>query len=90
MPRFEDLTPEKLGRAGIVREVSFGTMYDKILVIEKCADSRTVTIFERGSNKMIVAKGKCALHDALEVVRNMIIDNRVIYGGGAILLAHPV
>lgn len=53
VPRFEDLTAEKLGKAGIVREVSFGTTRDKMLVIEECANSRTVTAFVRGSNKMV-------------------------------------
>lgn len=53
MPRFEDLTADKLGTAGIVREVSFGTTRDKMLVIEECANSRAVTVFVRGSNKMV-------------------------------------
>ena len=53
VPRFEDLTKEKLGKAGIVREVSFGTTRDKMLVIEECANTRAVTIFVRGSNKMV-------------------------------------
>ena len=53
VPRFEDLTPEKLGRAGIVREVTFGTTRDKMLVVEECANTRAVTIFVRGSNKMV-------------------------------------
>jgi T-complex protein 1 subunit epsilon len=53
VPRFEDLTPEKLGKAGIVREVTFGTTRDKMIVIEKCANTRAVTIFVRGSNKMV-------------------------------------
>lgn len=53
MPRFEELTPEKLGKAGIVREITFGTTRDKMLVIEECANTRAVTIFVRGSNKMV-------------------------------------
>lgn len=53
VPRFEDLTADKLGRAGIVREVSFGTTRDKMLVIEECANTRAVTVFIRGSNKMV-------------------------------------
>lgn len=53
VPRFEDLSPEKLGKAGVVREVTFGTTRDKMLVIEECANARTVTIFVRGSNKMV-------------------------------------
>lgn len=53
VPRFEDLTEAKLGKAGIVREVSFGTTRDKMLVIEECANTRAVTVFVRGSNKMV-------------------------------------
>ena len=53
VPRFEDMTAAKLGRAGIVREVTFGTTRDKMLVIEECANTKTVTVFVRGSNKMV-------------------------------------
>lgn len=53
VPRFEDLSASKLGHAGIVREVSFGTTRDKMLVIEECANSRAVTVFVRGGNKMV-------------------------------------
>ncbi|KAF8464386.1 chaperonin Cpn60/TCP-1 family [Kalaharituber pfeilii] len=87
VPRFEDLTPEKLGTAGIVRELSFGTTRDRMLVIEECANTRAVTIFVRGSNKMIIDEAKRALHDALCVVRNLVRDNRVVYGGGAAEMA---
>ncbi|PVF97219.1 putative t-complex-type molecular chaperone, epsilon subunit [Serendipita vermifera] len=83
VPRFEDLSAEKLGRAGIVREISFGTTRDRMMVIEECANTRAVTIFVRGSNKMIVDEAKRALHDALCVVRNLVVDNRVVYGGGS-------
>ncbi|CAI7588555.1 unnamed protein product [Penicillium bialowiezense] len=87
VPRFEDLTPEKLGRAGSVREMSFGTTREKMLVIEECANSRAVTVFVRGSNKMIIDEAKRSLHDALCVVRNLVRDNRVVYGGGAAEIA---
>ncbi|KAI5449703.1 T-complex protein 1 subunit epsilon [Naganishia albida] len=83
VPRFEDLTADKLGTAGIVRELSFGTTREKMLVIEECANSRAVTVFVRGSNKMIIDEAKRALHDAICVVRNIVRDNRVVYGGGA-------
>ncbi|XP_057645690.1 T-complex protein 1 subunit epsilon [Chionomys nivalis] len=83
VPRFSELTSEKLGFAGVVREISFGTTKDKMLVIEKCKNSRAVTIFIRGGNKMIIEEAKRSLHDALCVIRNLIRDNRVVYGGGA-------
>lgn len=53
VPRFEDLKAEKLGSAGIVREMTFGTTREKMLVIEECANTRAVTVFVRGSNKMV-------------------------------------
>ncbi|KAJ6072916.1 hypothetical protein N7467_011001 [Penicillium canescens] len=87
VPRFEDLTSDKLGRAGKVREMSFGTTREKMLVIEECANSRAVTVFIRGSNKMIIDEAKRSLHDALCVVRNLVRDNRVVYGGGAAEIA---
>ncbi|KAF9790476.1 chaperonin Cpn60/TCP-1 family [Thelephora terrestris] len=83
VPRFEDMTAAKLGKAGLVRELTFGTTRDKMLVIEECANTKTVTVFVRGSNKMIVDEAKRALHDSLCAVRNLIKDNRVVYGGGA-------
>ncbi|KAJ5173244.1 t-complex protein 1 subunit epsilon [Penicillium capsulatum] len=87
VPRFEDLSAEKLGTAGRVREMTFGTTREKMLVIEECANSRAVTVFIRGSNKMIIDEAKRSLHDALCVVRNLVRDNRVVYGGGAAEIA---
>ncbi|KAI0100232.1 chaperonin Cpn60/TCP-1 family [Nemania sp. FL0031] len=87
VPRFEDLRPEKLGTAGIVREMTFGTTREKMLIIEECANTRAVTVFVRGSNKMIIDEARRSLHDALCVVRNLVRDNRVVYGGGAAEIA---
>lgn len=53
VPRFEELTAAKLGRAGLVRELSFGTTKENMIVIEECANTRAVTIFIRGGNKMV-------------------------------------
>lgn len=83
VPRFEELTTEKLGKAGIVREQTFGTTNDKMLVIEDCHNTKAVTIFVRGGNKMIVEEAKRSLNDAICVVRNLVKDNRIVYGGGA-------
>lgn len=87
VPRFSELTKEKLGSAGTVREVSFGTTKDRMLVIEDCPNSRAVTIFVRGGNKMIIDEAQRSLHDAICVVRNLIRDNRIIYGGGSAEIA---
>lgn len=83
VPRFEDLRSDKLGRAGRVREIEFGTTNERMIVVEQPANPRTVSILIRGSNDMIVDEAKRALHDAMCVVRNLVRDNRVVYGGGA-------
>ncbi|KAM7487223.1 hypothetical protein LguiB_024707 [Lonicera macranthoides] len=83
VPRFQELTPEKLGKAGLVREKAFGTTKDRMLYIEHCANSRAVTIFIRGGNKMIIEETKRSIHDALCVARNLIRNNSIVYGGGS-------
>jgi len=83
VPRFQELSQDKLGSAGSVRELTFGTTKDKMLVIEECKNSKAVTIFLRGGTRMIIEEAKRSMHDALCVVRNLVRDNRVVYGGGA-------
>ncbi|KAK9817040.1 hypothetical protein WJX72_008790 [[Myrmecia] bisecta] len=83
VPRFSELSPDKLGSAASVRELTFGTTKDRMLVIEGCPNSKAVTIFVRGGNKMILDEIKRSLHDALCVARNLVRDNSIVYGGGA-------
>lgn len=83
VPRFEDIAPEKLGKAGLVKEIGFGTTKDKMMVIQDIDNTKAVTILIRGGNKMIIAETERALHDALCVARNLVRDNRVVYGGGS-------
>jgi len=90
VPRFQELSKEKLGSAGLVREISFGTTKDRMLVIEECLNSKAVTIFLRGGTKMIVDEAKRSMHDALCAVRNLVRDNRIVYGGGAAEIACSV
>lgn len=87
VPRFSELTSAKLGKAGLVRELYFGTTKDRMLVIEECQNTKAVTIFLRGGNKMIIEEAKRSMHDALCVVRNLVKDDRVVYGGGACEIA---
>jgi len=52
VPRFEELTADKLGFAGSVKEVQFGTNREPMLVIEDCGNTKTVTVLVRAGNKM--------------------------------------
>jgi len=83
VPRFSELSSEKLGSAGRVHEVTFGTTKDRMLFVEDCSNSKAVSVLVRGGNKMVVEEGKRSLHDAMCVVRNLIRDNRIVYGGGS-------
>ncbi|EFO65726.1 TCP-1 chaperonin subunit epsilon [Giardia lamblia P15] len=92
IPRFEDISSDKLGYAEVVREVSLGTSSDKVMVFEGLQPQQTTadsvphmisTVFIRGGNNMIIEEARRSLHDAMCVVRNLIRDPRVIYGGGS-------
>jgi T-complex protein 1 subunit epsilon len=87
IPRFEEISKEKLGTAKLVREVTFGTTKDHMLFIEGCTNTKAVTIFVRGGNTMIIEEAKRSLHDAICVVRNLIRNNRIVYGGGSAEMA---
>ena len=87
IPRFEEITPEKLGTAGSIKEISFGTTGDKIILIQDCALSKAVTIMVRGGSRTICDEAKRCLHDAICVVRNMVKNNNIVGGGGATEMA---
>jgi len=86
VPRFTELSEQKLGTAINIREVNFGTVKEPMLLIEG-TESKTVSIMLRGGNKMVIDEAERSIHDAMCVVRNLIRDNRVIYGGGAAEIA---
>ena len=48
VPRFEDLTPDKLGTAGVIRELEFGTTKDRMLVIEECSNTKSRDLLYQG------------------------------------------
>lgn len=87
VPRFEEISADKLGKAGLVREEGFGTTNERMIVVEECAASQAVTILVRGGNKMIVMEAQRCIHDALCVVRNMVKAQEIVPGGGATELA---
>merc|ERR1711988_1411503 len=83
VPRFVELSADKLGICGRVHEESFGTTKDRMIVLEERPNSKAVTVFVRGGNRMIIDEAKRSLHDAICVVRNLVRSNRIVYGGGA-------
>jgi T-complex protein 1 subunit epsilon len=83
VPRFEEITPEKLGKAGLIKEMSFGTSNDRVILIQECEQSKAITVLIRGGSRVICDEARRCLHDAICVVRNMVRNNMVVAGGGA-------
>jgi len=77
----DDITPEKLGFAGLVEERKI--MNDKWIFIEECKDPKSVVILIRGGTELIVDEVDRAIHDALCVTRNVVEDEKIVGGGGA-------
>ena len=80
---FSDIKKEKLGSARVIKEINIGTKNQKMIVIEDCPKKKAITILVRGGSTMIVDEAKRCLHDALCVVRNMLKNPKIVYGGGA-------
>ncbi|MEM0269068.1 MAG: TCP-1/cpn60 chaperonin family protein, partial [Candidatus Korarchaeum sp.] len=78
----DDLTEKELGKAGLVEERKIGD--DKMIFIEECENPRAVTILLRAGADTILDEAERGLKDALYVVRNVIEDGKIFYGGGSI------
>ncbi|MGF3499463.1 MAG: thermosome subunit beta, partial [Candidatus Methanosuratincola sp.] len=77
----DDLTPNDLGFAALVEERRVGK--DKMVFVEGCKNPKAVTILVRGGSDRMVDEAERSLHDAKCVVRNIMQDPYLVYGGGA-------
>jgi thermosome len=80
--KLDDLTTEDLGEAGIVEERKVGD--DKMIFVEKCKEPRSVAILIRAGLERMVDEADRAMNDALSVVADVVQDNMIVAGGGAI------
>jgi thermosome len=78
----DDLKPQDLGEAGIVEERKIGE--DKMIFVEKCKDPRSVAVLIRAGLERMVDEAERAMTDALSVVSDVIENNKIVPGGGAI------
>ncbi len=78
----EDLKPQDLGEAGIVEERKIGE--DKMVFVEKCKHPRSVAILIRAGLERMVDEAERAMNDALSVVSDVIENNKIVPGGGAV------
>ncbi|MEM0383823.1 MAG: thermosome subunit beta [Candidatus Caldarchaeum sp.] len=79
--RIDDLTPADLGKAALVEERRVGE--DKMVFVEGCDNPRSLTILIRGGTQRIVDEAERSLKDAINVVKDVIVEGKVIAGGGA-------
>jgi thermosome len=78
----DDLKLEDLGMAGMVEERKIGE--DKMIFVEKCKDPRSVAVLIRAGLERMVDEAERAMHDALSVVSDVIENNKIVPGGGAV------
>jgi len=77
----EDLTPADLGKAELVEERKVEE--DKWVFIEGCKNPKSVTIFIRGGTQRVVEEVERAVHDALSVVKDVILKPYIVVGAGS-------
>ena len=83
--RLDDASEEDLGEAGHIYQQSIAD--DKYVFVEECPNAHAVTILVRGGTELVIDEAERSIHDALCVVRNVIRDGRIVYGGGSIEIA---
>jgi len=69
-----------LGYATLVEERKVGE--DEWIFIEGCKNPKAVTLLVRGGTEKVVDEAERSLHDALCVVRDIVLNPRVVAGGG--------
>jgi len=77
----EDLGSKDLGSAQLVEERKVSD--DKMTFVEGCKNPKAVTVLVRGGTERIVDEAERAVHDALCVVRDVVVNPKVVAGGGA-------
>jgi thermosome len=81
LTQLEGLKAADLGHAGLVEERKVSD--DKMTFVEGCKNPKAVSVLVRGGTERIVDEAERAFHDALCVVRDVIVEPRVVAGGGA-------
>lgn len=84
--RTEELTEKDVGTgAGLFEVKKIGDEY--FTFVTECKDPKACTILLRGASKDVLSETERNLQDALHVARNLILEPRIVPGGGAIEMA---
>jgi thermosome len=77
-----DLSKAELGSADLVEERKIGD--DEMVFVEGCKNPKAVSILIRAGLERLVDETERALNDALSVVVDVVKENKIVAGGGAI------
>lgn len=84
--RTEELTEKDVGTGcGLFEIKKLGDEY--FTFVTECKDPKACTILLRGASKDVLSETERNLQDALHVARNLILEPRIVPGGGAIEMA---
>ncbi|CAH8517288.1 unnamed protein product [Schistosoma turkestanicum] len=84
--RPEEIKEEDIGvQAGLFEVKTIGDEY--FTFITKCKNPKACTILLRGASKDVLNEVERNLQDATNVVRNVVLEQRLVPGGGAVEMA---
>ncbi|CAB9499739.1 complex protein 1 subunit gamma [Seminavis robusta] len=87
--RADEITERDIGtHCGLFEMRKIGD--DWFCFLEECQDPKACTIILRGGSKDVLNEIERNLHDAMQVVRNVVYNPKLVYGGGAIEMAIAV
>jgi thermosome len=78
----DDLTAKDLGKAKLVEERKIGD--DKMVFVEGCRDPKAIAILVRAGLERLIDEAERSLNDALCVITDVIRENKIVAGGGAV------
>lgn len=79
----DQLTADKLGKAALIEEANLSDDSKVVKITGVNPLVKTVSIFVRGSNQLVLDEADRSIHDALCVVRALIKKKALVVGGGA-------
>lgn len=87
--RTDEITEKDIGtHCGLFEMRKIGD--DWFCFLEECKDPKACTIVLRGGSKDVLNEIERNLSDAMQVVRNVVYNPKLVYGGGAIEMAIAV
>ena len=87
--RTDEIVEDDIGtRCGLFEVRKLGDEY--FCFLEECKDPKACTILLRGGSKDVLNEVERNLHDAMQVVRNVVYEPKLLPGGGATEMAVSV